>query len=164
MSNVTGVTTAASRLQGVVRGFLLSLRIEGETAPLAVLERMLHGNAALLRDSPALRQALAGAASEIFLDVPISPAARISQSVSVPKSGTTTSVNPRLPSRSLAGSRVLQSKSVIRAAKSRLSNQQPSPESRASSNARGKNYSARSAKRTRLSGSPASSKKRSSTA
>src|SRR5208282_2275248 len=53
---------------------------------------------------------------------------------------------------------------VDQAAKSRLSDQQPSPESRANSNARGRNYSARSVKRTPLSGSPASSKKRSSTA
>ena len=48
------------------------------------------------------------------------------------------------------------------AAKSRSQSQQPSPGSHASSDARGRNYSARSAKRKPLSGAAASSRKRSS--
>lgn len=78
----------------------------------------------------------------------------------------TNHVEQKLTPKPASANLVRSSKSPIQAtqlkAKSRSQFQQPSPGSLATTNARGRNYSARSAKRKPLSNSSASSRKRSS--
>jgi len=95
----------SSRLRGVVRAFLLSLRSEGEQEPLFEAERIEHERAALLRQFPLLREALSVVASEIRREFLASREGQRSRLSSAPVLQKAKQVNSRQTSQSLANSR-----------------------------------------------------------
>jgi len=97
--------TVSSLLQRVVRTFLSSLRIEGYREPLALLEKMRRKNAALLRRSPALRQALAVVLSETTHGVQAKAGAQKHRSSSDPRSSKATKATRKLSSGTSADSK-----------------------------------------------------------
>jgi len=147
----------------LVRAFVSSLQIGGLREPLPVLDGMRLRPDVLLRRSPAFLEALDVVASELRRDAQESNGGRQFRFSNPLMLRKVKAAQARRSLRTLVSPiGKLQSKAVQKAAKLNQLSRQPLPESRAARNERARNYSARSAKRKPLSGSPASSRKRSS--
>jgi hypothetical protein len=146
----------------LVRAFVRSVRVQRFEEPLFVLDEMRRKPCASLRRSPVFLEALDAVACELRRDAQESNGGRQSRFLNPPMPRKAKAVQGGRSLQVLMSStESLQSKAARKAAKQSQLSPQPSQASRAARNESGRNCNVQSAKRKPLSGSSASSKKRS---